>query len=145
MTTKRLTAVLLVVVAATAAFARARRGPAIDGTVRTFQVTGVVVEPLANGRITVAHDDIAGYMPAMTMAFSVGPGVSGALNAGDRVRFRLNLTPEQSQADRFEVIAHGAALPRAVPVGAVNKVRRLKTGDPLPAFSLVTHRDRPFT
>ena len=89
MTTKKLTAVLLVAVAATAAFARARRGPVGDASVQTFQVTGVVVAPLANGRVTVAHDDIAGYMPAMTMAFPVGPGLSGAVNAGDRVRFRL--------------------------------------------------------
>jgi protein SCO1/2 len=145
MTTKKLTAVLLVAVAATAAFARARRGPVDDGSVRTFQVTGVVVAPLADGRVTVAHDEIAGYMPAMTMAFPVGPGASGSVNAGDRVRFRLSVTAEQSQADRFEVTAHGAALTRAVPSGGATSVRRLKMGDALPPFSLVTHRDRPFT
>jgi Cu/Ag efflux protein CusF len=110
-TTKRLTAVLLIAVAVTAAFARTRRSPVGDGRVRAFQVTGVVVAPLADGHVTVAHDDIAGYMRAMTMAFPVRPGAAGGLVAGDRVRFRLSVTAEQSHAGEFEVIAHGAAVP----------------------------------
>jgi protein SCO1 len=57
----------------------------------------------------------------------------------------LSVTAEQSHAGEFEVIAHGAAVPGAADVGGASAARRLKIGDPLPAFSLVTHRDRPFT
>src|SRR3954466_10752774 len=98
MTTNRLAAVLLIAVAATAAFARTRGGAAGDGRARTFKVEGGIVAPPPDGRITVAHKDIAGYMPAMTMTFSLGSGISAPLAAGDRVRFRLRVTAEQSHA-----------------------------------------------
>ena len=86
-----------------------------SGSEKRYDLKGkvLVAEPEKH-LVTVSHEDIKGYMPAMTMAFPVAPGASGAVNAGDRVRFRLSVTAEQSQADRFEVTAHGAALTRAV-------------------------------
>ena len=39
-------------------------------------MTGVVTSPIAEGRVMVAHDDIPGYMPAMTMPFAVAPDVT---------------------------------------------------------------------
>jgi protein SCO1 len=143
MTTKQLTVVLLIAVAATALLARTRRDIADEARLRTFQVTGVVVEPIAGGRITVAHDNVPGYMPAMTMAFPTAQGAP-ALRAGDKVRFRLTVSADSSQADDFEIVARGAATPRAMR-SVASGAGRLKVGDPVAQFSLVTHRDRPFT
>ena len=56
-----------------------RAGAADRFGARTFEVTGVVTAPLAEGRVILAHDDIPGYMPAMTMPFVLGPGVPARL------------------------------------------------------------------
>ena len=45
--------------------------PELLGWSRAVTVTGVVVSVRAGGEIAVAHDDIAGYMPAMTMPFKL--------------------------------------------------------------------------
>lgn len=39
--------------------------------------------------LTVAHEEIPGFMPAMTMVFRVSPGDAEALKQGDRIRARL--------------------------------------------------------
>ena len=44
----------------------ARTGPgdvAATQESRAFQVTGIVTAPIVDGRVTVAHDEIPGYMP----------------------------------------------------------------------------------
>src|SRR4051794_35026180 len=50
---------------------------------------GLVVGVTDAGRVQVALDDIAGYMPAMTMAFAMGPQEAARPAAGDRIRFTL--------------------------------------------------------
>lgn len=113
---------------------------------RSFTVTGVVRAPLTDGRIVVAHDEIVGYMPAMTMAFDVA-GVAMAdaarLAPGERVRFRLHVDAEQALADRFETGGpEAAAAPRA---SVETVVPRLHEGDRMPDFALVDEQDRPLT
>ena len=141
MTIKSLAAVVVVAVAATASFARMRGA---GEATRTFEVTGVVTAPPADGRVTVAHEEVSGYMPAMTMSFAVGHGVA-ALAAGDRVRFTLRVAGEWSRAEAFEVIGRNAAIAgpaeRAVPAPRV----RLKKGDSVPEFALTAHDGHPFT
>jgi protein SCO1/2 len=105
----------------------------------------VVTAPPAEGRITVAHDDIPGYMPAMTMPFVLGPGVPARLAPGDRVRFTLRVAEDWSRAEDIIVIGRDADVARTaagVPPGAR---QRLKKGDLLPAFSLTTEAGRGFT
>ena len=44
-------------------------------------------------RVVIAHEDIPGFMAAMTMSFEVNkPSLLHNLNPGDRVRFTLEMT-----------------------------------------------------
>jgi protein SCO1/2 len=67
-------------------------GPATDGDV--YDVTGVVQAVYAEqAQIKIAHDDIPGLMPAMTMNFDVAsPDQLRGVLPGSRVRFRLERT-----------------------------------------------------
>ena len=109
--------------------------------VRRFPVTGVVVAAPENGVLRIAHDDIPGYMPAMTMAFAVGEAGSPAVAAGDRVRFSLRVAPDGVTAERIAVV--GRAAPAVTRAGGA--VARLSRGDALPAISLVDEQGRRVT
>ena len=86
MTTSRLLGVLLAVLTVTMAMARTRQAAPAAGW-RDFAVAGVVTAAPAEGRVMVAHEEIAGYMPAMTMPFALTPGERvTAMKPGDRVR-----------------------------------------------------------
>lgn len=112
-----------------------------DG-IRRHPVTGIVVAAPANGVVRVAHDDIPGYMPAMTMAFAVGEGEPAAVAAGDRVRFSLRVAPGGVTAERFAVVERSAA-PAVARAGG--SVARLSRGDSLPPLSLIDEQGRPLT
>jgi protein SCO1/2 len=144
MTTRSLTVVLLAAMAATIGVARARRAEVIDPNARTFEVTGVVTAPPADGRVTVAHDAISGYMPAMTMPFAIGPEAP-ALAPGDRVRFTLEVAANVSRAAHIVVSGRDEAVAAAARDAAASTRTRLKKGDALPAFSLETQDGRAFT
>ena len=111
------------------------------GGVRRFPVTGVVVAAPENGVLRIAHDDIPGYMPAMTMAFAVGEAGSPAVAAGDRVRFSLRVAPDGVTAERIAVV--GRAAPAVTRAGGA--IARLSRGDALPAISLVDEQGRRVT
>ncbi len=128
MTTKRLMLLLAVAMAVTVTVVQTRRGTPADAGSRTFQVTGVVTSPIAEGRVMVAHDDIPGYMPAMTMPFAVDADVTPSLAAGDRVRFTLRVTAEQSRAEGFRVTGHDAAVAAALRPETRRGPKRLKKG-----------------
>lgn len=145
MTTKRLALLLVVAMAVTVTVVQTRRGTPADPGSRTFQVTGVVTSPIAEGRVMVAHDDIPGYMPAMTMPFAVGADVTPSLAAGDRVRFTLRVTADWSRAEGFRVTGHDAAVAAALRAETRRGQKRLKKGDEIPTFSLTTSEGRPLT
>ncbi|HVU33360.1 MAG TPA: SCO family protein [Opitutaceae bacterium] len=105
---------------------------------RVFRVVGTVRAPLDIGRIVVAHEEIVGFMPAMTMAFDVAGSAmlqASRLNPGDRVRFALHVGETRALADQFQVIGHGAP---AAPVDrtSVPAMQRLGVGDIIPPFHL---------
>jgi Cu/Ag efflux protein CusF len=56
---------------------------------RTWHATGVVrAFGPSRGYVNIAHDDIPGYMTAMTMSFEPErPSLLGGVNVGDRVTF----------------------------------------------------------
>jgi Cu/Ag efflux protein CusF len=62
---------------------------------RTWEVRGVVRAVLPDsGVIVLTHDEIPGYMPAMTMGFRVHePGLYQGLDIGAPVRFTLKGVP----------------------------------------------------
>lgn len=112
---------------------------------RVFDVTGIVRGQLEDGQIVIQHDKIPGYMPAMTMGFTLSdPTDATRLKNGDRVRFRFYVNETKSTAGNFVVT--GSEAPIAAPAPAAPaKVNRLRAGDAVPAFSLTDQENRPFT
>lgn len=110
-----------------------------------FSVGGTVRAPLDNtGHVTIAHDDIPGLMPAMTMSFATADRAGAAsLKPGDRVRFQLHTDGADWTVDSFAVVGH-AATPSPVPSRPAT-IRRLREGDHLPAFSCLTEENLPLT
>jgi protein SCO1/2 len=145
MTTRRLLLLLVVAMGITVTVVQTRRGATGGPSARTFHVTGTVTAPMAERRVMVAHGDIPGYMPAMTMPFAVAADETPSVAVGDRVRFTLRVTADGSQAEGFEVTGHDAALATALRAATGRIQKRLKKGDEIPAFSLTTSEGLPLT
>lgn len=115
--------------------------PAASASARSHEVTGVVREKLSAKSLLIAHDEIPGFMAAMTMAFDLAdPREGAALRPGDRVRFRLQAAGDRWLVDRFAVLGQAAA-----PAASRGKVVRLRPGDALPPMALRDERDQPLT
>jgi len=78
---------------------------------QTYTVKGVVKEVNRSaGTMTVQHEEVTGYMPAMTMPFSVKTASDlDGLKAGDHVTFRFQVTETDSWAE--EIKTSGATAP----------------------------------
>jgi protein SCO1/2 len=64
--------------------------PAADTGERRFPLTGRVVSVDRSRKIlVVSHEEVKGYMPAMTMEFGVSPGDAASVTAGERIRAEL--------------------------------------------------------
>lgn len=74
---------------------QARRQQPALGSPRTWQSRGVVRAVLPELNVVVlSHEDLAGYMGAMTMGFRVhDPKLYDGLDIGDTVRFTLTGAP----------------------------------------------------
>jgi protein SCO1/2 len=132
--------------AVTVAVARTRQGAREEPGTRAYPVTGVVTAPPADGRVMVAHEAIADYMPAMTMPFALTPGEAlPAMAVGNRVRFTLKVGADWARAQDFEVTGHDAAVAAALTGAPAAASARLRPGDALPDVSLVTQAGAPFT
>jgi protein SCO1/2 len=97
-------------------------------------VEGVVVETRPDQRqLVVAHRPIDNYMPAMTMAFQVGPGVAlDQLSPGTRVSFELKVGKHSSIVEKVQV--RSSVIDLNLPQTPKNKI---VTGLKMPSFSLV--------
>lgn len=108
-----------------------------DGAIR-YGLTGKVIEVRTTAReVLIAHDDIQGFMPAMTMPFRFREGAAlPVLASGDEIQATLAVTQEASWIEDVRVLRHGApiVLPKApTPQGGI--------GDEVPDFEL-TNQDR---
>lgn len=124
----------------------------LRGAERVFTVIGVVREPLHGERLVIAHEEIPGFMAAMTMRFTVAEAAraeAAQLKAGDRVRFVLRVDEERSRAEAFKVLARAGAggeqSAGPTPPRATAAIPRLKVGDVMPDFSLLDQEGRPLT
>jgi len=69
--------------------AQAQAAAPADGE-RRFPLTGEVLSvDRARKVLTVRHNDVAGYMPAMTMEFPVSAGDASSASAGEKIRAEL--------------------------------------------------------
>jgi len=73
----------------------ARRLAGLDGQVRIWTARGVVRAVLPESSVVIfTHEDIPGYMPAMTMGFRLhDPRLAQGLDVGATVRFTLSGIP----------------------------------------------------
>jgi len=73
---------------------------------RDFHGEGVVRAVLPElGVVVITHDQIAGYMPAMTMGFrTASPKIQEAVSVGDAVRFTLRGVPPNVAVTTIEKI-----------------------------------------
>ena len=79
----------------------------------TGRVEGVDAE---REQVRIAHDEIPGFMPAMTMSFDVAsPAALEAAQPGDRVRFTLLRSATRLSITDLEVIEVGAGISGASP------------------------------
>jgi len=73
----------------------ARRAAGLDGQVRNWTARGIVRAVLPDSNVVIfTHEDIPGYMPAMTMGFRLhDPRLAEGLDVGATVRFTLSGIP----------------------------------------------------
>lgn len=101
--------------------------------VTAYQVKGVLQEVRADGaKAVIQHEEIPGYMEAMTMQLDVrNPKELAGLQPGDQMTFRLLVTEDDAWIDHVQktgvsVEAGPAPAPSAVGLPELNP------GDPLP-------------
>jgi protein SCO1/2 len=115
--------------------ATARAGKA--AATRTFQVNGRVREITpATKTVSVAHEAIPDYMPAMTMPLQVkDAALLDGLRAGDEIHFELSVTDDDSWISHLEKIGSGnSGATDLAPVSAAPE--ELRKGDLVPDFAL---------
>lgn len=117
--------------------------------VRTFEVRGVILELQPQEKtVRIRHEEIPGYMAAMTMPFTVREtNELAGLEAGDTVVFRLNVTENDGWIDRIRKLELPRAnlLPTRGPFRFVREVEPLQPGDPLPRYVLTNQFGRAFS
>lgn len=109
---------------------------------RDFTVRGVVREAVpAKSQLVVKHEEIPGYMDAMTMPFRVrDPKLLEGIKGGDAISFQLHVTEKDHWIDNLKIVGAG---PPDLPRPKVPEITPFKSGDPLPALTLTDERDQP--
>jgi protein SCO1/2 len=105
-----------------------------------YDAHGVVREITADHRaVTIQHEAIAGYMPAMTMEFPVkNTNELDGISPSDEITFKLAVRENGDWVEGIRFVAHRI---ESVTNGVVTihvPTAELKTGDRLPDFELTT-------
>jgi protein SCO1/2 len=110
---------------------------------QVFQVKGTVLElKLDEKTVRIKHEEIPGYMPAMTMPFEVKDVRElDKLEAGDSVSFRMIVTDNDAWIDQVKKLNTTANtnLPKTGPFRLARDVEPLNIGDPLPDYRFTNH------
>jgi len=123
--------------------------PSTDGlSVTNYTVTGQVVEIYPErGSILVKHEEILGYMQAMTMPFDVPQTNELALVApNDVIRFQLKVNEEKGWAEQLQILikADPSTLPVRPTARVVRDVEPLEVGDKLTDYTLINEHAKSF-
>lgn len=137
-------AAILIAAATLSCREQAAPPPAIRTGAQTnaYLVRGEIREIKTNeSRLIVKHEAIPGYMAAMTMPFDVRePQVLGALQAGDKISFRMLVTEKDGWIDQIKVLERPGVAPIPPPpeprFRRVREVQPLNIGDALPDYPL---------
>jgi protein SCO1/2 len=111
---------------------------------RNFTVRGVVREARpAKSQLVVKHEEIPGYMDAMTMPFQVrDPKILESVKPGDAITFQLHVTEKDHWIDGLQIVAAGAG-DKEAPRPKATDIAPFKPGDPLPALTFTDERGQP--
>jgi protein SCO1/2 len=132
------------------AIAACDRSKTTDSSARSYQVRGIV-RGFAPDRSTVSieHEDIPGFMPSMTMPFSVKDQKEIAdLKIGDGISFRLTATLKDLFLDQVKKIpASEVRVAEPTPAASISSPAsaRLREGDAAPSFTLTDQNSEPVT
>lgn len=123
---------------------------ALQSTPETYTVRGILRGiNFADQSVTVEHEEVPDYMPAMTMPFDVKSMAEvQPLKVGDGMEFRLVVTDNNSWIENVKKIDPALVkLPpkRSAIVANSSTVERLKEGDRLIDFQLVDQKGRQIT
>jgi protein SCO1/2 len=113
-------------------------GPACSQAATRHAAHGVVVDVQPEiGQVVIAHDDIPGLMPAMTMNFDVpAQELLAALAKGQRIDFTVEFTGRAYRVVEARVLGTGAS-PDTPGLAGLAGLR-----EPAPAFELVDQEGR---
>jgi protein SCO1 len=137
----RPSALLLILLAALAAPACKRDAPAAGPR---YPLKGKVVEvDVANRKVTIAHEDIPGFMPAMTMPFVVlekDAALLREVGPGDEITATLVVPDSRYWLEDLVVVKKGTPDPNATPA---SRALEPHPGDTVPDVALVDQDGRP--
>jgi protein SCO1 len=98
----------------------------------------------SNSEITVKHDDIPGFMPAMTMPYKVkDPSVVKELEPGDKIAADLVTVNKGNDYWLEDIRITDESRRQTPPVAA--QTRFLSPGEPVPVLSLTNQDGKTFT
>jgi protein SCO1 len=106
-----------------------------------YDVRGVVKKVnAAAGRAIIEHEEIPGYMAAMTMEFDAAqPAELAALQPGDLLTFRLEVSDARSSITQIRKIGRAP-----IPPDAVDAPGLPAPGTPVPNCALINDQGQPF-
>jgi protein SCO1/2 len=126
---------------------------------QTFEVKGVVVKVSPGSKeVEIRHEEIPGYMPAMTMPFEVkSANELAGISPGDNVSFRLIVTDTEGWIENIKklgttltnapalVVGPGGAEPPGSKIRVLRDVEPLNIGDPLPEYHFTNQFGETFS
>lgn len=128
----------------TPASAPTNRPPAAE-SITNYTVRGVVVAPPEGKTVKVKHEEIPGYMMAMTMPFEARPtNELNGLMRGDLIEFRMRVTETDGWIDQIRILG----TTKVEPTNGVNDIRlvpdvpALKAGDLVPNYTFTNELGR---
>ena len=125
--------------------APAPSAPATGSFIQAYATRGVIKELKPDGQtVVITHEEIPGYMPAMTMPFTVhDPKELASLQAGDTIAFQLIVSGDDGWIEQLvkQDVEPAPTLPG--PLRIVRDVEPLKEGDLLPAYSFTDENGQP--
>ncbi|MSU31091.1 MAG: redoxin domain-containing protein [Pedosphaera sp.] len=104
-----------------------------------YMVRGVVRQLTLGGTsLVVKHEEVPGFMPAMTMPFDVrDTNELARIKPGDLIQFRMLITTNDGWIDRIQVLGTVTNTPAdPSPIRFASSVPVLNAGDPLPDYVL---------
>ncbi|WP_435011034.1 copper-binding protein [Tundrisphaera lichenicola] len=116
--------------------------PSAKASSKTYRLKGVVRKVDAgSGEVTITHEEIPGFMPAMTMPFTLEDRASlEDIRPGDEVEGPLRVESVGGRVEDYDLIELTVTRPaiEPPPPPIATDARLLKIGDPVPDFTMTT-------